>query len=125
MIGRQCGNLGIRSGGRRLVVRVGVSLLVTGIALVFAPASWAYCSEPSPPSRYSKPDKPEPPSRPYCAATQSCSEWQVRSYNSELEQYRSDLREYESDVEDYVRKLKAYVDDAVEYAKCEIRDLDD
>ena len=105
--------------------RVSVSVFAAGIALFSAPAALAYCSEPSPPSRYSKPEKPEPPSRPYCAASRSCSDWQVRSYNSELEQYQSDLREYQSDVEDYVRKLKTYVDDAVEYAKCEIRDLDD
>ena len=109
----------------RSVRRVVLSIASAGLAFGFAPVALAYCSEPDPPSRYSKPEKPEPPTRPYCAATQSCSEWQVRSYNSELDQYRSDLREYESDVEDYIRKLKSYVDEAVEYAKCESRDLDD
>lgn len=80
---------------RRLVL----SIAAAGLAFGFAPVAWAYCSEPDPPSRCSKPEKPEPPTRPYCAATQSCSEWQVSSYNSELDQYRSDRREYESDVE--------------------------
>lgn len=94
------------------------------MASLFSTQAQAYCSEPNPPSRYSKPDKPEPPDRPYCAAARSCSQWEVNSYKSEIEEYNDDLEQYQSDVEGYVRKLKAYVDEALEYAQCEVRDLD-
>ncbi len=103
----------------RLLTAVAASLLLqVGTAA-------AYCSEPSPPSRYSKPERPEAPDRPYCAAMQNCSQWEIDRYNSELRTYKSELAAYQDEIETYVRKLKAYVDDAVEYAQCEVRSISD
>lgn len=91
--------------------------------------AWAYCSEPSPPGKYGKPDKPDPPSKPYCANTyngsHTCSDWEIRNYNSEIETYNSKMETYQRDVKEYVRKLKSYIGDAEEYAVCEVRSLDD
>ena len=76
----------------------------------------AYCSDPSPP--YSKPTKP---SAPYCVNeynnTHTCDDWQINSYNSELENYRNDVNRY-------IRELQSYVEDASDYAQCEINNLE-
>lgn len=104
-----------------------MALRVVAACMIAAPASsaLAYCSEPDAPSSYAKPRKPTPPTRPYCAATRSCSDWEVSSYNSQLQTYQHELDRYEAAVQRYVRQLKDYVDEALEYAKCEIRDLED
>ena len=77
---------------------------------------YAYCSEPSAP--YSKPSKP---SVPYCvneySNTHTCDDWEIRSYNDDIDSYR-----YE--VESYIDQLQQYVNDASDYANCEIRNLD-
>lgn len=76
----------------------------------------AFCSEPSPPWT-----KPSPPSTPYCVNTwdntHTCDDWQIDSYNREVRTYRDDVAEY-------VAALQRYVDDAVDYAKCEINSLE-
>jgi hypothetical protein len=96
--------------------------------LIFPANVLAYCSEPTPPDPPSSYMRPTKPSAPYCvntfSNTHTCDQWEVDSYNSALQQYR-----YE--VEDYVRKLKNYVSEAssfasetVDYANCEIRNID-
>jgi hypothetical protein len=95
---------------------------------VSASANAFYCSEPSPPGRYSKPTQPTPPSVPYCvneySNTHTCDDWQIDSYNREIENYNWQLKMYSSEVDAYIRKLESYVDDAIEYANCEIKSLD-
>ena len=86
--------------------------------LLLMPAqSYAYCSEPSPPSSYSKPTKP---SVPWCvnefSRTHTCADWEIQSYYNDVENYNRE-------VESYIRRLKDYVDDAGRYANCEIRSL--
>lgn len=92
-----------------------VALLVVSAAMGTGPAM-AYCSQPSAP--YSRPSAPTVP---YCVNTwdnsHTCDDWQIDSYNQSLRMYRSE-------VEDYVRALQRYVDEAVEYAQCEIRELE-
>tara|TARA_B100000900_G_scaffold77614_1_gene62121 strand:+ start:156 stop:455 length:300 start_codon:yes stop_codon:yes gene_type:complete len=76
---------------------------------------FAWCSEPSAPSSFSKPTKP---SVPYCvneySRTHTCDDWTINQYNSDIEQYNYDVQRYASDLRDYVN-------DAQEYANCEIR----
>jgi hypothetical protein len=47
------------------------AVLVAGvIACAFGTnTAHAYCAEPTPPSRFSKPKKPEVPQNPFCATT--------------------------------------------------------
>ena len=85
-------------------------------AVLSSNLAMAYCYEPSAP--YSKPYKP---SVPYCvnewAGTHTCDEWEINNYYSQLESYRSD-------VEYYIRQLNNYIDEAVEYAECEVSNLE-
>ncbi|HQZ13799.1 MAG TPA: hypothetical protein PK286_13035 [Devosia sp.] len=88
-------------------------------------AALGYCSDPSAPSFYGS--KPIAPSKPYCinsyTNTHTCSDWEVSSYNSDIDRYNDALRQYQWDVDRYVDELKSYIDEAVEYAECEIRAL--
>lgn len=88
------------------------AILVMGAA---QPAT-AFCSDPSPPW-----SKPSPPTTPYCVNTwdntHTCNDWEIDSYNRQVRAYRDE-------VEAYVAALQRYVDDAVEYAKCEINSLE-
>jgi hypothetical protein len=98
--------------------------LVVAVSLATGQAQ-AYCSEPTPPSRFSKPDKPDPPSKPFCASMNNCSQFDVDIYNSSIRNYNFELERYSRDIQDYIRKLNTYIEEAVEYAKCEVRSLED
>ena len=105
------------------------SILCAAIFVAWAATdAWAYCSDPSPPSRISKPSPPSEPPTPYCvnkyAGTHTCSEWEISNYNRAIDQYNDDLRSYRDDVSRYIKKLTAYVDDAEEYAVCEMKSLE-
>lgn len=77
-----------------------------------APVGLRYCSQPIAPmlSVYSKPNKP------FCAATRSCSKWEVDQYRSDIDSYYVKLKRYLADVD-------AFSVDAYDYAKC-MADLD-
>ncbi len=99
---------------------------VAVLLVAYAPSvAMAYCSEPSAPSFYGT--APTEPNKPYCineySNTHTCSDWEIRSYNSDIDRYNDDLRRYRVDVDSYVRQLQDYVDGAVDYAKCEIGNL--
>lgn len=85
------------------------------LSFVLTSTASAFCREPSPPMF-----KPEKPMAPYCVDTYTnthdCEEYVIDSYYADLEDYN-----YE--VEFYIRDLQAYVEDAVEYAECEINSL--
>jgi len=92
-------------------------LLTTAMLVALMPTvSHAFCSEPSKP--WSKPSKP---SVPFCvnewAKTHTCDDWEINSYNSAIQ-------DYNRQVEAYIEALRRYVDEAVEYANCEIGSLD-
>jgi hypothetical protein len=91
--------------------------LVPVFLLLTVVQSAAYCSEPSAP--YSKPIKPTVP---YCvdryAKTHTCDSWEIDSYNSAISSFNYDY-------DRYVRALKTYLDEAVEYAQCELKKLED
>lgn len=95
------------------------------IAIAAPVVANAACWQPSPPSQTSKPDKPKPPETPWCAASRSCSQADVDLYNSRARDYEREMERFQRDAEDYAEKLKAYVDQAVEYAQCEMKSLED
>ena len=103
--------------------------LVLGGALLGAggAAQAAFCPEPTPPGRYSKPTKPHKPTKPFCVnelmRTHTCSDWQASSYNNEVERYNSELRSYRQQVSEYARKLDRYVEEVNAYVRCEARDV--
>lgn len=72
--------------------------------------------EPSAP--YSKPEKPLVP---WCvneyAGTHTCDEW-------EIDNYYDSINYYKSEVNNYIAQLNAYIDEAVEYAQCEVANLE-
>jgi hypothetical protein len=92
------------------LVLAGTLLFV--LPLGAADAMLRYCSQPMAPSLgfISKPSKP------YCAATRTCSDWDVSSYKSDVEQYFRKLKRYAEEVDTY------YVE-AGDYVKC-MADLD-
>lgn len=76
-----------------------------------ASAAYGYCFQPSAPTAFlSKPTKP------FCAASRSCSEWEVSSYRNEVDSYLRNLRNYADDVD-------RYYSEAAEYVRC-MSDLD-
>ena len=103
-----------------------VALSAVCLTFLFGEAR-AFCASPTapePPSSFMKPHKP---SVPFCINqydnTHTCDDWQIQSYNADVDRYNRD-------VEDYIRKLKYYVaevdrftSDAVSYAKCEASGL--
>lgn len=93
-----------------------IRIVIAALALaVSSLPAFAYCSEPSAP--YGKPTRPDTP---YCVNTftntHTCDDWEIDRYNSEI-------RSFKSDYETYVRRLRDYVDEAVEYAECQVRSL--
>lgn len=103
-------------------------LMIPAILLLLPTFVSAYCYSPlapQPPGSYTRPDKP---SVPYCVNTYSnthtCSEWEIDSYNSALEQYKYDVEEYIRKLKNYINEANNFVNEAVHYAKCEIRNLE-
>lgn len=99
-----------------LIFKTAFAFSLTASAGLFLSSSSAsaysgYCSEPNAPSFYGR-----KPSKPYCAASRSCSKYEVDSYNSEVERYFRQLKQYASDVD-------RYYNDASAYLKC-MSDLD-
>jgi hypothetical protein len=87
-----------------------IALVLIGL-LPVTPATARYCSQPTAPSAiYSKPSKP------YCAITRDCEDWQIRSYRTELESYFGKLKRY-------LAEADTYYEEAYAYAKC-MADLD-
>ena len=50
------------------------------------------------------------PTKPYCAASRNCSEYQVSSYKSAVRSYFDDLEQYANDVNRYHKQATDYVE---------------
>ena len=115
-------------GLNKLNTRMLKNLFFVVVISVTASNAGAFCYEPSAPDAPSTFMKPDKPMTPFCVneftRTHTCDDW-------EINMWRSALQQYQYEVEDYVQKLKIYAEEAsnfasavVEYANCEIRNLD-
>ena len=90
--------------------------LIGSISFGYCNMAEAYCMEPSAPNF-----RPEKPLVPWCvneyAGTHTCSEWEINDYYSSVSYYKSE-------VNNYIAQLNAYIDEAVEYAQCEVANLE-
>ena len=87
--------------GAAVAVAFGAGTFVNSPA---SSAALGFCYEPSAPSVYlRKPDKP------YCAASRSCSTWEVNGYKSEIDSYFRKLRSYAQEVDSYYSEATEYV----------------
>lgn len=71
-----------------------------------ASAALALCSQPMAPTTWL-----HKPTKPFCAASRTCEEWEVDSYRNEVERYYSSLKSYLAEVD-------AFYEEAYSYAKC-------
>lgn len=103
--------------------------IAASLLLSSASASWAcyepsvYLSMPTAPSSLSKPDVP------YClqgfgySGTHSCDDWEITSYQNEVEEYVHDLQDYMNEAIEVARKATAFAQEAEEYARCEAEEV--
>lgn len=77
-----------------------------------------YSMPPDPPRSYNKPSKP------YClsAYSNTCSQWEIDSYISDVEDYIEDLNDYIQEAQRFANAAINFANEAVDYAKCEARD---
>jgi hypothetical protein len=93
---------------KRSTVAIGVCLFAGNSA---AAGGYGFCMAPIAPFVYAV-----KPSKPYCASSRSCSQWEIDNYKRRVESYFNDLQQYMADADKF-RKL------AYEYAEC-MADLD-
>ena len=84
-----------------------------------------YCTEPRAPAFYdTKPAKPYVPS---CineySHTNTCNEYEISAYNSEIDSFNSKLRMYKADADFYISQLNQYIGETKTYANCEASHL--
>lgn len=80
-------------------------VVISSLCAPAATGAYSYCSEPRAPSAYlSKPTKP------FCATTSNCEQWQVDMYRNEVRSYYNDLQAYADDVDRYYRNAADYVE---------------
>jgi hypothetical protein len=93
--------------GKLKIAAALVGAFAAGAVVSVGPANAAYgfCSQPHAPSAFfSKPSKP------YCYTSRNCSEWQIKSYNNDVDRYYRDLRQYAGQVDDYYNSATKYVE---------------
>lgn len=101
------------------------------VVIIAAPNSaLAYCSEPyasvtlpSSPGSYKK------PSVPYCLSgykysrTHTCEDWEITSYQEDVEEYLEELQDYANEAVAAANRAITFANNAKEYAKCESDDV--
>lgn len=95
---------------------IGLRAFLLAIVLLSPFTAQAYCSKPS--VGFMEPSPPSKPHKPYCAINRSCSEWEVKNYQRDMENYVEQLKRYIKQAQEFA---DTYVADAVKYAKCELR----
>lgn len=97
--------------------------------ILSASSAWG-CSEPytslslpSPPGSFSKPDVPYCLSSYRYSGSHSCEDWELSSYQSDVEEYVEKLQSYASEAADIARKAVNYAQEAEEYARCEAAEV--
>ncbi|MDE0307341.1 MAG: hypothetical protein OXI87_21045 [Albidovulum sp.] len=104
---------------------VGIAISVV-MALSAASVS-AWCNAPSTMWIPMTPVAPNKPYVPICineyTRTHTCSDWEIASYNNDVENYNWELEQYERDVDAYIDALNEYLYEAREYAECMVDEL--
>jgi hypothetical protein len=67
-------------------------------------AAFGYCSQPMAPTVFMT-----KPSKPYCAASRSCSEWDIQRYRNDIDRHFDSLKRYAGQVEDYYSDAQSYI----------------
>ena len=104
------------------------SFLTIMVIVLFIPTYvLAYCSEPRAPSAPSTYSKPSKPSIPFCvnefSNTHTCDDWEINSYNSDLDRYKYEVDDYQRSLQSFVNDAGDFAREAHDYANCEIRNL--
>ncbi|WAT16901.1 hypothetical protein OZN62_08100 [Aurantiacibacter sp. MUD11] len=74
------------------------------VPAIEANAQFSFCSQPLAPSTYLT-----KPRTPFCATTRSCSQWEVDSYQRQVDDYFRALRRYANEVDDYYNDAQRYI----------------
>ncbi|GAB5458854.1 MAG: hypothetical protein Hens3KO_18840 [Henriciella sp.] len=108
---------------QKVIISIGLSFALNLSAFSYCAEPSLLATEPSPPSTYGKPNVP------YCLNSyswrgeHSCDGWELDSYFDEVEDYQRKLRRYLEEVADYEASVQQYVYDAIEFARCENREI--
>ena len=101
---------------------------IIALSLFISTYALAWCSEPRAPSAPSTYSKPSKPSVPFCvnefSNTHTCDDWTINSYNSDLDRYRYEVDDYQRSLQSFVNDAGDFAREALDYANCEIRNLD-
>jgi hypothetical protein len=88
------------------------------VSFIFVtPAHAAFCMAPRAPSVLFI-SKPAKPIKPYCVSLRSCEQWQITSYNNDVERYNSEISKFFQDLETYANDVDRYRKRAAEYIDC-------
>jgi hypothetical protein len=69
-----------------------------------AQAAFGFCSQPFAPTMFlTKPTKP------YCAISRNCSDFDVQNYRNEIDSYFDRLKKYARGVDDYYTGAQSYI----------------
>lgn len=108
---------------RRIAFLCAIFLSAPTLALAFCSQPYGDVTLPDAPGSFHK------PSAPYCLSgykfsrKHTCSDWEIRSYQSEIEDYLNKLQTYANDAVDAANKAISFANDAKSYAKCESEDV--
>ncbi len=92
--------------------------------------SFAYCSapsffgmEPSAPSSIQRPSEPFCLSGQRFTGTNTCSQYELDSYVSEINDYIRQLNTFNNSAREFAAQAVAYANEASRYAKCEAEEV--
>lgn len=87
---------------KKVIASVGLLLV---LPLGSADAMFRFCLEPTAPSL----SFIRKPTKPFCASSGRCSEYEISSYKSDVEDYFRKLRRYAQEVETFYSEAGVYV----------------
>ncbi|WP_333631824.1 hypothetical protein [Agrobacterium cavarae] len=111
------------SGMRRVVLLCAMFFSAPTLALAFCSQPYGDVTLPDAPGSFHK------PSAPYClsgykfSGKHTCSDWEISSYKSELEDYLDKLRTFANEAVNAANEAITFANDAKAYAKCESQDV--
>lgn len=79
---------------------------VLAMVVVIEAGASAFCLEPRRPSSMFV----TKPSKPYCAVSRSCEQYEIDSYRSDVKRYYDQLREYADSVDRFYKQAAEYIE---------------